>query len=217
MIEAKPRILFITDIDGTLLNSKTAIGHATSRTIERFSGEKLPPANFFQHIGIPIKVVLEDYLEKNRIDEAVLYFREVLVSEGPEFTSLIDGAKEVLEDLKSTGVIVCAATNKVSFLAEKVLEQQDVLEFFSGIYGSDKHAPKPNPHMIKHAMEDFPADYTMMFGDRPEDVISGNLAGATTVFLSGEFDHLLEEESKPVHRIRHWRELLELEPLKRVR
>ena len=217
MIEAVPRILFITDIDGTLLDSKAAIGHATSRTIEKFSGKKLPPENFFPNIGIPINAILEDYLEENWVDEAVKYYREVLVAEGPELTSVMDGARQVLEDFKSFGVIICAASNKVSHLAEKVLAQQNVLEFFDGIYGSDKHAPKPNPYMIQHAMQDFPADLTLMFGDRPEDVISGNLAGATTVFLSGEFDHLLQEESKPVHCIGHWRELLELEPLKRVR
>ena len=71
--------------------------------------------------------------------------------------------------------------------------------------------------MIQQAMADFPSTLNVMFGDRPEDVISGNLAGATTVLLSGEFNYLLEQENcEPAFQVKCWSDLLELPPLKEV-
>jgi phosphoglycolate phosphatase len=217
MIETKSQVLFITDIDGTLLDSKVAIGNVAAQTIEEFTGRRVQSEIFFPHIGVPIKTVFQDYLSSEQIEAALPYFRKRLIAEGLVSTVPMEGSVKVLEKFKSLGVKICAASNKIGPLAEKVLDQQELLAIFDGIYGSDKHSPKPDPEMIQQAMADFPSTLNVMFGDRPEDVISGNLAGATTVFLSGKFNYLLEQENcKPAFQVKCWSDLLELPPLKQV-
>jgi HAD superfamily hydrolase (TIGR01509 family) len=207
----------MTDIDGTLIDSKKAIALAASLTIKEFQNLHIEPEVFFQYIGVPIKKVLMPYIESEDLEDSVLFFRKSLVDLGPANTEVMPNAVEILEIFKEAGAAICATTNKIKPLAETVLEQQNLLRFFNQIFGTDSHSPKPSPEMIKSAMENFPAETNIMFGDRPEDVLAGAQAGATTVFLSGEFDDLLIKESViPDFRVTEWRQLPEIQPIKAV-
>jgi len=175
------------------------------------------PEIFFKFIGVPIRKVLIPYIENEHLDDSVLFFRKILVDLSPANTEVMPHAVETLEIFREAGAIICAATNKIKPLAEIILDQQNLLLFFSQIFGSDSHSPKPSPEMIKSAMTNFPAETNIMFGDRPEDVLAGTQAGATTVFLSGEFDDLLIRESaSPDFRVTTWRQLPDLQPIKEV-
>jgi phosphoglycolate phosphatase len=207
----------MTDIDGTLIDSKKAIALATSLTIKEFQNVHVEPEIFFQFIGVPIRKVLVPYIETEDLDDSVLFFRKTLVDLGPANTEVMPHAEEILEIFREAGAVICAATNKIKPLAETVLEQQNLLRFFNQIFGTDSHSPKPSPEMIKSAMANFPSETNIMFGDRPEDILAGAQAGATTVFLSGEFDDLLIKESaSPDFRVTEWRQLPDLQPIKEV-
>jgi len=207
----KANLLFITDLDGTLIDSKVAIARSTNATLLEFGAVPVPEAELFGCIGVPIKQVLAPFIESARLDDSVVFYRAHLVKHGQADTSVMPGASEVLQSLKNLGAKICIASNKVSALARAVVEQQGLTALIDDVVGSDFGGPKPDAAMIREAMLRQPAEKTFMFGDRPEDVIAGNDAGAETVFLEGGFDELLNDEGvEPHHRVASWSDLLPL-------
>ena len=204
----KANLLFITDLDGTLIDSKVAIARSTNATLQEFGAEAVPEEKLFGFIGVPIMQVLAPLVESDRLDDAVVFYRTHLVKHGQAHTSVMPGALDALQSLKSLGAKTCIASNKVSALARAVVEQQGLTALIDDVVGSDFGGPKPDAAMIREAMLRQPAGKTFMFGDRPEDVIAGNGAGAETVFLEGEFDELLNDEGvEPHHRVASWSDL----------
>lgn len=207
-------MLFITDIDGTLLDSARSISSSAIDTIKKFSGIELTHQYFLPYIGTPIREVLKEYIQELRLDEAVVYFREKLIVNGSTETKVMPFAFQVITQLKNSGVTICAATNKHRDLAEQVLEQHGLLSYFSNIYGSDKYAPKPSPAMILSAKSDFPFEHVYMLGDRPEDVIASRLAGVQSIYISNECDYLISDSSlHPSFTITSWLEILEIQTI----
>ncbi len=208
-------MLFITDIDGTLLDSARTISRSAIDTIKKFAGVELTHQYFLPYIGTPIREVMRGYIQESQLDDAVVYFREKLILFGSTETKSMPFVLEVMDQLKTCGVTICAATNKHTILAEQVLEQHGLLSYISKIYGSDLYAPKPNPTMILEAKSDFPFDLVYMVGDRPEDVIAAQSAGAQSIYISNECDYLITDSSlRPDFTIKSWLEILEIQPIR---
>jgi phosphoglycolate phosphatase len=208
-------VLFITDIDGTLLDSARSISMSAIDTIEKFSGVELSHQYFLPFIGTPIREVLREYIPESNLDEAVTFFRQKLIQCGESNTTVMPFAAHILDVLKSSGFTICAATNKYTILAEQVLKQQGLLTHFSKIYGSDVYAPKPSPEMILAAKSDFPFDKAYMIGDRPEDVMAANSAGVQSIYISNECDYLITNSSaRPRYTIVSWLEILEIRTIR---
>lgn len=208
-------MLFITDIDGTLLDSAKSISRSAIDTIKKFSGTELTHEHFLPHIGTPIRDVLREYIQELQLDQAVVFFRKKLIEYGATETKVMPYALQVISQLKVSGVVICAATNKHTNLAEQVLEQHGLLSNFSHIYGSDIYAPKPSPAMILAAKSDFPSKQVYMLGDRPEDMIAAGFADVQSIYLSNECDYLISESSlHPSFTITSWLEILEIQAIR---
>jgi HAD superfamily hydrolase (TIGR01509 family) len=208
-------MLFITDIDGTLLDSAKSISSSAIETIVKFSGIELTHQYFLPYIGTPIRDVLKEYIEDLQLDAAVIFFREKLIIYGAIETKVMPFAIQVLNQLRNSGVTICAATNKHTILAEQVLAQHGLSSHFSKIYGSDFYAPKPSPAMILAAKADFPAHQVYMLGDRPEDVMAAKHAGITSIYISNECDYLISDSSaQPDFTITSWLEIFEIQTIR---
>lgn len=208
-------MLFISDIDGTLLDSARSISSSAIDTLEKFSGVELTHDFFLPYIGTPIRDVLSAYISNLQLEEAVAFFRQKLIEYGESNTTVMPYALQVLDQLKVSGFTICAATNKYTVLAEQVLKQQSLLSRFSKIYGSDMYAPKPSPEMILAAMADFPFDQVYMIGDRPEDVIAASSAGIQSIYVSNECDYLITNLSiKPNYTVGSWLEVLKIQTIR---
>ncbi len=209
------QVLFITDIDGTLLDSARTISRSAIDTIKKFSGVELTHQYFLPLIGTPIREVMRGYIQESQLDDAVVYFRKKLILFGSTETKSMPFALQVIDQLKTRGVTICAATNKHTILAGQVLEQHGLLPYISKIYGSDIYAPKPSPAMILEAKSDFPFEQVYMVGDRPEDVIAAKSAGVQSIYISNECDYLIADSSiQPNFTIKSWLEILEIEPIR---
>ena len=208
-------MLFISDIDGTLLDSANSISSSAIDTLEKFSGIELTHDFFLPYIGTPIRDVLRAYIADLQLEEAVTFFRQKLIEYGESKTTVMPYALQVLDQLKVSGFTICAATNKHTVLAEHVLQQKRLLSRFSKIYGSDVYAPKPSPEMIVAAMAHFPFEQVYMIGDRPEDVMAASSAGVQSIYVSNECDYLITNSSiKPDYTVRSWLEVLEIETIR---
>lgn len=188
-------MLIITDLDGTLVDSKRAVARSTVVTLENFTDGKYFDEDFFKYLGVPIREVLKNFVLFEKLEESVTFFRSHLRDHGKSLTTVFPGVPESLEKLRSSGARVVVASNKVSSLSKAVLEQQGILELIDSVQGSNNHPPKPSPDMLISAKREFPNANSFMVGDRPEDILAGKAADLFTIQFSREFQRLLEEEN----------------------
>jgi phosphoglycolate phosphatase len=202
-------LLLVTDLDGTLINSKRAISISAVETVLKFAGKSLDESYFYPYIGIPIKNVLKDLVPEVHLDQSVSFFRSHLAEYGGAQTEVFPGVIEALKELKLKGAVICVASNKVSQLTRIVLDQQGLSSYIEMIYGSDSFPAKPHPGMVIAAMKDYPSNMNFMIGDRPEDIIAGKEAGANTILFSKEYQSQVNKVGlKPDKRVDSWAEVL---------
>ena len=118
-------------------------------------------------------------------------------------TTLYDAVESTLEELKLKGIKMCICTNKKQYLAEKILLDLGVNNFFSIILGStDKIKLKPDSSMLRFLINklNLNVDEIMMVGDSENDIIPSNELGITSVFVEygyGDFSN-----STPTYKIK---------------
>jgi phosphoglycolate phosphatase len=200
-------LLVMTDLDGTVIDSKEAIANSAVYTLNKFGVDNIEKKDIYPTIGVPIKEVFSKYLDNQELENAVSIFREDLVKNGKFQTHQMANAKKVLLNLKKNGAHICLVTNKRTPLAQTVINQQNLEECFDSILGSDVGQPKPSPELLNQAMASYPSRHNVMIGDRPEDIEAGQQAGVSTVFFEGDFRYLLDDSTVPNFYMANWEEL----------
>ena len=200
-------LLVMTDLDGTVIDSKEAIANSAIYTLKEFGLDNIEKEVIYPTIGTPIREVFSKYLDNHELENAVSIFREDLVKNGKFETHQIVNAKRVLLNLKKKGARICIVTNKRTPLAQTVINQQNLDECFDSVLGSDVGKPKPSPELINKAMANFPSKHNVMIGDRPEDLEAGKRAGVPTIFFEGDFRYLLDDSTIPNFYMTDWEKL----------
>ena len=200
-------LLVMTDLDGTVIDSKEAIANSAIYTLKEFGLDNIEKEVIYPTIGTPIREVFSKYLDNHELENAVSIFREDLVKNGKFETHQIVNAKRVLLNLKKKGARICIVTNKRTPLAQTVINQQNLDECFDSVLGSDVGKPKPSPELINKAMANFPSKHNVMIGDRPEDIEAGKRAGVPTIFFEGDFRYLLDDSTIPNFYMTDWEKL----------
>ncbi len=180
-------ILF--DLDGTLVDSHEAIYDSAIHILKKYSEELPTRAEVFQSVGLPITTLFRRFLNDLELNVAVVEFREHLKANGHVKTKQIPGALDLLKNLKNTGFTLILVSNKQTALAKTVLQQQQMIEYFNLIVGSDLGQPKPSPDMINFALRELPgAKCPVMVGDRLEDMVAAKKAGIRGIFLENPYN-----------------------------
>lgn len=200
-------LLVMTDLDGTVIDSKEAIANSAVYALNQAGIPNIKKVDIYPTIGVPIREVFSKYLDNQYIENAVSIFRSNLIENGKSETRQMANSKTTLLSLKQNGARVCLITNKKTPLAQIVITQQNLDECFDAILGSDVGEPKPSPELINKAMSTFPSKYNVMIGDRPEDVVAAQRAGIPAVFFEGDFKYLLDDLTVPNYFMSDWEKL----------
>lgn len=172
----------IFDLDGTLFDSSSQIAKAVDSTRKKFGLEQLPTGYSTALIGLPAIRHFDDfegpYEEKMKL---VSDFRRNLMHEIEVENVIFPGVLRLLDNLRERGYFLSVATTKPSYLAEWTIKHSKLHGHFQHIQGTDEFKPKPDPEVILRCMRNVGQATTFMFGDREEDVIAANAAGAVSV------------------------------------
>ncbi len=129
-------ILF--DLDGTLTNPYMGITGGILYALENM-GRELPPRESLKcFIGPPLHDSFRDFCGMNEaeIKEAIGYQREYYNNGGLLENELIEGAVELLAELKRRGKTVCIATSKPLKFAEIILRHFEIYDYFDYVGGA---------------------------------------------------------------------------------
>ena len=150
---ARENIVFVFDLDGTLVDTAKTTHRVLSNMLEARSSRPvtLPPiAHLLSHGGETlIKTALGSV--GTEIEEDLLEFRKRLMQISVPATDIYSGVQHLLEMLDDAGHVLAVCTNKPQNLAEKALIDVGLRPMFSCIVGSTESiAKKPDIAMLMH-------------------------------------------------------------------
>jgi HAD superfamily hydrolase (TIGR01509 family) len=186
---AKPAA--ILDVDGTLVDTNYQHALAWYRAF-RQHGVALPIWRIHRHIGmggdqLVASLVSEAFDEEHgddvRAAEKALYL-SLIVEVQP-----LEGARELIADLRERGHAVVLASSAKAQEVDHYLDLLDARELVDGwTTSADVERTKPEPDLVRAALDQLATDDAVMVGDTPWDVEAAERAGVPTVaVLTGGF------------------------------
>jgi HAD superfamily hydrolase (TIGR01549 family) len=181
----------ILDIDGTLVDTNYQHTIAWYRAF-RQSGVTLPLWRIHRHIGMGgdqlVAALTSDGFEASDGDE-VRTAEKILYRELMDEVRPLEGARELVEDLKRRGHPVVLASSAKADEVEHYLDLLDVRELADSWTDSgDVESTKPEPDLVRAALEKAGGGDGVMIGDSTWDCLAAGRAGiATLAVLTGGF------------------------------
>jgi phosphoglycolate phosphatase len=171
----------LLDLDGTLVDSRPGIVASCSAALRGLGhdpGEALDIA-----IGPPLEDILRTLLQTygdDRIDEAVVAYRQHYGQSGLLGSEAYSGIRGALEAMQGAGLRIYLATSKREVFARRILENLKLATYFDGIHGSVPggtldHKPELLAHILSE--QDVSASHSLMVGDRRHDIVGARAVG----------------------------------------
>jgi HAD superfamily hydrolase (TIGR01549 family) len=181
----------LLDVDGTLIDSNYHHALAWYRAFRR-SGIVLPLWRIHRHVGMGGDQLVPA-LVGERMDEE--RGEEISAARDEEFAQLIgevaplEGARELIVDLKQRGLTVVLASSAPQDEIDHYLELLDARELADAwTTDDDVEATKPEPDLVRAALEKAGTEDAVMVGDTPWDVEPARKAGVETIcVITGGF------------------------------
>ena len=152
---------------------------------------------------------LNKKLDEKIIPELINQFLEYYESNCTKKTKLYPNILEILKSLKEKEIKICICTNKRQYLAEKIIKELQIDNFFNVIVGSQKSIQlKPSTEMLEIFLKKLllkPKD-VIFIGDSTKDIIPANILGMTSVFVKYGYGKI-KESNKADFQISNAKEL----------
>jgi phosphoglycolate phosphatase len=171
----------LLDLDGTLVDSRPGIVASCSAALRGLGhdpGEALDIA-----IGPPLEDILRTLLQTygdDRVDEAVVTYRQHYGQSGLLGSEPYPGIRGALQALQSAGLRIYLATSKRETFARRILENLKLTTYFDGIHGSVPNGTLDHkPELLAHILseQDVSASHSLMVGDRRHDIVGARAVG----------------------------------------
>jgi HAD superfamily hydrolase (TIGR01509 family) len=189
----------ILDVDGTLVDTNYHHALAWFRAFAA-EGIVLPMWRLHRHVGMGgdkfVAAVAGDGVEErlgDRLREAWEERFDELIDE----TEPLDGARDLIEELKRRGHQVVLASSAIERHVDAFLEKLDARELADGwTTKDDVEASKPDPDLVDAALAKARTRDAVMVGDTPWDVQAAKQAGLETIcVVTGGFSRQELEEA----------------------
>nr|WP_063571345.1 HAD hydrolase-like protein [Luteibacter rhizovicinus] len=168
-------MLFLFDLDGTLIDSEIGIFAGVRHSLAAVGAESPDDAALRAWVGPPLRVSYAAILgdDNERIEAAVAAYGERFRDVGWSEHTVYDGIPELIASLSAAGHRLAVVTSKPLPHAGPIIAHLPFGHFFERVYAPDlstAHSEKAT--MIAAALTDFdqPAEDTIMIGDRLYDM-----------------------------------------------
>jgi HAD superfamily hydrolase (TIGR01509 family) len=178
----------LLDVDGTLIDANYQHALAWYRAFKRY-GIVVPLWRIHRHVGMGgdqlIPALVGDDVDEDAISDARKEEYGKLIDE----VSPLAGARELIEDLKQRGVTVVLASSSPQDEIDHYLELLDARGLADGwTTDEDVASTKPEPDLVRAALDKAGTDDAVMIGDTPWDIEAARKAGLETItVITGGF------------------------------
>ena len=174
----------ILDVDGTLVDTNYHHALAWFRAF-REHGLVLPIWRLHRHVGMGgdkfVAAVAGDEVEE-RLGDELREGWERLFDELIDETEPLEGARELIADLKGRGHPVVLASSAVEKHVDAFLDKLGARDLADGwTTKDDVEASKPDPDLVRAALDKAGTDDAVMVGDTPWDIEAARKCGLETI------------------------------------
>ena len=181
--------LILFDLDGTLTDPKEGITNCVKYALESFGINETDENVLMRFIGPPLVDSFKAIygMTDSEAHIALNKYRERFSEIGIFENSLLEGAKEILEELRNSGKRIALATSKPYVYAEKILEKYDIAKYFDCAVGSELDGTRNYKdevilEVLKRTGED-DLSRVVMVGDRKHDIIGAEKCKIASIGL----------------------------------
>ena len=178
-----PTCSVLLDLDGTLVDSQPGILASCTAALRALGHEPGEIHDIKRVIGPPLEEVLTFLLQPygdDRIDEAVLAYRQHYGEIGLFGSELYPGIGGSLKAMQQAGLRIYLATSKREVFARRILEHLKLTTCFDGIHGSvPGGALDHKPELLAYVVSEHgisPA-HGLMVGNRRHDISGAHAVG----------------------------------------
>lgn len=177
----------IFDFDGTLFDTGVGITSCIKIALDEMNLPQLSQEDLESFIGPSLYDSFKNKcgLEGETVEIAIKTFRKYYHTEGIYQSYMYDGMKELLENLKATGIKVAIASSKPQIMIEKLLEKYNLFPLFDNIIGSngaERSSDKTKAIANSVRALGFDKSDCIMIGDRKFDINSAKEVGIDSVY-----------------------------------
>lgn len=192
MIENTQFDTFLFDLDGTLTNPYVGITNGIMYALDKLGIAAPPREDLSSFIGPPL---FDEFSRRFGMDaetanEAVRQYRVYYGETGLFENEPIDGAHELLAELKRRGKRVCLATSKPEPFSVRILQHFGLIGYFDFVGASDIEGTRgTKAKVIDYVFEKTGLDRNsaVMVGDRFHDIVGAHTAGIPCIAVQVGF------------------------------
>jgi phosphoglycolate phosphatase len=185
----------VFDLDGTLIDSVPDIAAALNRCLVAEGRALLTDDGVAKLVGGGARELVARALGAATLDADVdrvhADFLAYYDAEPVTRTRLYPGARELLFELRDTGLPLAICTNKPQHLTDLILARLDLAAYFSVIWGAAPGLPlKPDAACLRNVCTSLgtqPAE-TVMVGDSHTDVEAARAAGCPSILVAHGYE-----------------------------
>lgn len=203
----------VFDLDGTLVDSYSAITESLNHARSGFELPGLPESQVRRQVGRGLEALIEDLVGPDRVEEGVHLFRERYAEVYASMTYLLPGAASTLADLAACGYPMTVASNKPARFGRAIVEALGLATFLVSVHGPDTvGSTKPDPAMLRRCLEDMQTDAssTAYVGDMVLDVETAARGGVPVILVDGGSSSPTDLRATGQHCLTSLAEMLEL-------
>src|SRR2546423_66587 len=171
----------IFDLDGTLVDSYTALTEAVNFARRRHGMHELSAARIRELTGEGLDKLLQRAFENERVPPSVrdafeTRYDEICCAE----SKVLADVEATLAELAGAGVAMAVCTNKPTSFSKKILDFLQLAPYFRAIVGPDlAGARKPDARHVLHTLQatGCAASDALFVGDMPIDVHAARNSG----------------------------------------
>ncbi len=179
---------WLFDLDGTLIDSNSAVVACVKKTVQDMGGEVTDEVALRASFGRGLMNTLLPWIPEGKIDEAIAqYFKNF-----PEYVKnhikLFNGAIDLLELLKKRNIPMAVITGNMQVEADGLFERFAFGHYFQTVICADSIPfQKPSPEPVLEALKRLgrPAEGAVFIGDSEHDIRAGRLARVKTIGIKG--------------------------------
>ena len=203
------------DLDGTLVDSYTALAEAVNHARRTHGLVDLPTARIREFVGDGMERLLQRAFERTDVPRSVQEafesrYDEVCCAESRVLTDVA----ATLERLSKLGIAMGVCTNKPTFFSKKILDFLDLSRHFRAIVGPDlAGARKPDARHLLVTLQSVCGEpvQALFVGDMPIDVRAARNSGLDVAVVptgSSSREQLLA--AQPDHFLDRFSDLLKI-------
>ena len=183
----KPITTVLLDFDGTIMDTNDAIIRSWQEAFRVLRGEEGDIDVIKGTFGEPLELSMRNLFPEVPVEEAIRPYREYQRKNLMNEIHLVDGARELLDELMRLEYPMALVTSRLRETTERALDQFDLWKYMDCVVtANDVTRHKPDPQCVEIALEKLGAgpEETIMLGDTIHDIQCGKNAGVKVALVS---------------------------------